>query len=224
MHYQNKKESWDTVWHRKDLFTRIIDAGREFYNIFFRRLLMRHLTPESEMIELGCGSSTLSLSIAKNITRFTGIDNSPEALALSEKYASAKNLNNVSFVYGDILSLPDELKNKFDLVWSQGLMEHFSDYLPVVRAHYEAAKPGGTVLLSVPYQYSYIYPWYLLTRNKILARFWPYIEQRFLTLRELRELGKQVSKNYKAYFLKPTIAGILLGIVILEIKKEGAKG
>jgi SAM-dependent methyltransferase len=215
----NTGEGWDSVWERKGFFISVINAGRECYNLFFRRLLLKHLTPRTDMIELGCGSSTLTLSLAGKLKSITGIDRSKEALALSEKYAEQKNATNATFLSADILHLPDELKNRFGLVWSQGLMEHFDDYLPVVRAHYDAVKRGGTVLISVPYRYSYLYPWYAATRNNLLARFWPYADQKFLTKKELRGLGQKIGAPYKVYFLPPLGIGFLMGIVVLEIRK-----
>lgn len=181
---------------------------------------MKHVTPATDMVELGCGSSTLALSLTGGIRSLTGIDRSQEALALSRSYAKRGGVRNATFLSADMLNLPDDLKGKFGLVWSQGLMEHFDEYLPVVRAHYETAKTGGTVLISVPYRYSFLYPWYAATRIKPLARFWPYADQKFLTKKELRELGRQIGAPYKVYFLPPLGIGFLMGIVILEIKKS----
>lgn len=216
----NTDAGWNSVWERTDPFMKVVDAGREFYNMFFRRLLLKHATPSANMIELGCGSSTLALSIAGNLKSLVGIDRSQEARMLSEQHAKRRGVQNATFVDADILNLPEGLRGKFDLVWSQGLMEHFDEYLPVVQAHYDAAKPGGTILISVPYRYSYLVPWYLATRNRFLARFWPYADQKFLTKKELLELGRQIGAPFTAYFLPPAGIGFLMGIVVLEIRKS----
>jgi 2-polyprenyl-3-methyl-5-hydroxy-6-metoxy-1,4-benzoquinol methylase len=217
----NKPEMWDAMWARRDLFIKFIDVGRDFYNIFFRRLLLKNISPATELIEFGCGGSTLSLSIARRIKKLTGIDHSAESIKLSRANAEKIGVN-AEFVQCDIFKLPGGLKNKFDLVWSQGLMEHFDDYAAVVRAHWEAVRPGGKILISVPFKYSYINLWYILTRRGFLKRFWPWVDQRFLTHRELRDLGKRFSKDYKVYLLPPWLVGLIFGIIILEIKKHGA--
>ena len=40
---------------------------------------------------------------------------------------------------------------RYDLVYSLGLIEHFADPIPVVRAHVNLAKPGGMLVLGVPH-------------------------------------------------------------------------
>lgn len=46
---------------------------------------------------------------------------------------------------GDLSDLP-----RFDLVYSLGLIEHFSDPLPMIRKHVELAKPGGVIMVGLP--------------------------------------------------------------------------
>lgn len=46
---------------------------------------------------------------------------------------------------GNLSDLP-----KFDLVYSLGVIEHFSDPVPIVSKHVELAKPGGLVVLGLP--------------------------------------------------------------------------
>lgn len=219
MKLNNSPETWDQMWSRRDWFTKLLDFGREVYNIFFGGFLNRYIAPDKEMIELGCGSATLTLSLRHKLKNLVGIDNSEEAVALAASHAQRMNVA-AEFVTADIFVLPENLKNRFDVVWSQGLMEHFENYESVVRAHFDAAKPGGTILISVPFKYAYMYIWRAATRNEFLKRFWPYAEQKFLTHRELRELGGKFSKNYKVYLLPPTLVGLALGIIILEIKKD----
>lgn len=219
MKLNNSPETWDQMWSRRDWFAKLLDVGREVYNIFFRRFLHQYIAQDKEMIELGCGSATLTLSLRHKLKNLVGIDNSEEAVALASSHAKRMNVA-AEFVTADIFVLPENLKNRFDVVWSQGLMEHFENYENVIRAHFDAAKPGGTILISVPFKYAYMYFWRAATRNKFLKGFWPYAEQKFLTHHELRELGKKFSKNYRVYLLPPMPIGLALGIIILEIKKD----
>ena len=71
----------------------------------------------------------------------------------------------MSLVKGDCRNVP--WSDTFDLVWSQGLVEHFTNTELIIREHFKATKPGGTVLISVPYTYSYLNIWYWLTRPKL---------------------------------------------------------
>lgn len=221
----NKPEAWNAMWSRKSAFIKFIDAGRDFYNLFFRKFLLKNASPATEMMELGCGGSTLSLSIAHRIRRLVGIDYSAESIKLSRANAEKINAKNTEFVECDIFKIPDNLKNKFNLVWSQGLLEHFNDYLAVVKAHWDVAKPGGKILISVPFRYSYHTLWYLSTKKGFLRRFWPWppeADMKFLTYKELSDLGKSFSKDYRVYSLPPWPLGLILGIIVLEIRKHGA--
>jgi SAM-dependent methyltransferase len=46
---------------------------------------------------------------------------------------------------GDLSGIP-----RFDVVYSLGLIEHFSDPTPMMRRHVELAKPGGLVIVGMP--------------------------------------------------------------------------
>ena len=204
---------WTEIWERQGLLDIIIDAGRSVYNAFFRPILRRHLTADSTILEMGCGRASLTLSLAPEIRKLVGIDISPIAVQQAAEYAAEHHIANAEFSIDDCTKLA--LAEKFDLVWSQGLLEHFDDPLIVVREHYGALAPGGTVLLSVPYRYSYHHVWYVLTRPKALRRFWPWTEQRFFNKRTLLAVGKAVTPHARVYLLQP----FPLGLVFLELTK-----
>jgi SAM-dependent methyltransferase len=54
---------------------------------------------------------------------------------------------------GDTLHLPFA-DGTYDAVFSQGLLEHFSDPLSIVREQSRVVKPGGVLLIDVPQRYS----------------------------------------------------------------------
>lgn len=43
-----------------------------------------------------------------------------------------------------------EPPRQFDVVFSNGFVEHFEDYMPAIRKHDEALKPGGYLVITVP--------------------------------------------------------------------------
>ena len=210
---QTEANIWDNIWARKNLWTSIIDLGRNIYNFFFKRVLRRYLSPKSRMLEIGCGSSTLSLSLASSIKELVGADISPEALDRSRREALNRGVSNVTFVLGDCRKLAFE--PNFDFVWSQGLIEHFDDPGQIVGEHYRMLAPGGTALLSVPYKYSYHTLWYIITRPRLLRFLWPWTDQVFFSKQELLALGQQYCPSAQVFFLRP----LFLGIVFLEMRK-----
>ena len=122
-------------------------------------------------------------------------------------------VKNARFEGGDCLDLAYE--NAFDVVWSQGLMEHFDDPEAVAREHYKAVKKGGIALLSVPYRYSYHALWYLATRPRFLRPLWPWTDQRFYTAQDLLRIGRTITPRARVHFLQP----FPLGLAILELPK-----
>ena len=193
----------------------LVNTGRNVYNWFLRRLLRRYLSSRAVMLELGCGTSTLSIALSSYAKKIVGLDNSLAALKLSKKNAESAQANNMEFVLGDCRRVPYD--DKFDLVWSNGLLEHFDDPLEVARQHFKAVRSGGVALMGVPYYYSYHNLWYVVTRPRVLRIFWlwPGIEQVFFTRAQLEEIGAKITPRSRVFFLKPFI----LGIVFLELKK-----
>ncbi|OGZ22879.1 MAG: hypothetical protein A3A08_02005 [Candidatus Nealsonbacteria bacterium RIFCSPLOWO2_01_FULL_41_9] len=214
------KQEWDEVWSRKGLMSRAVDFGRNFYNIFFRRLLSRYINKDTEMIELGCGTASLGFLISKKIKSYHGIDISPVIVNTAQNRADFEN-NPMTFKVGDCRHLDHEYQDKFDFSWSQGLIEHFDDSFQVVKNHVDAVKTGGAILISVPYKYSFHKLWYIFTWIPGLKRFWPWTEQKFFSHADLKELGKKSGLPHKVFILPPAVFGFFLGIIILEIKKNG---
>lgn len=225
---QPQKIEWDKIWSQKGLLNSAVNLGRNFYNSFFLKLLLKHARPGTEMVELGCGTATLSTRLAPKIKSYTGIDYSKEAVALAKmslslasQNASNSHFDNIKILQYDALNLPPELIGKFDLVWSQGLAEHFASLESIVKAHWFLAKQGGTILISVPYKHSYHFLWYWLTRPSFLKKLWPWedVDTKFLTRKELLSVGRSFSPSAQTVFLPPSIIGFPLGLIILKIKK-----
>lgn len=213
------KRDWDEVWLRRGLLARAVSVGRDIYNSFFRRLLMRYINRETNMIELGCGTASLGLLLTSNYHSYHGVDISPVIVESAQRDVKNRGIDNVFFSVADCRNLGYEYENRFDLAWSQGLVEHFDDPAALIQSHIWAVKPGGTVLISVPYKYSYHTLWYMFTRPSIFRKFWPWTEQRFISGQDFRDLGRATGMPFRVFMLPPTILGFLLGIIILEIKK-----
>ena len=210
----NMRSEWDSVWTRNDLLSKIIDFGRGIYNIYFVKLLSSHSNRHTQMVEIGCGTSSAIIKLSGKIKKSVGLDISYEALKISAKNAKLKQTKNISFVQGDSLNLPFNT-NSFDLVWSQGLIEHLKNKKNAIKEHHRVCKAKGTVLISVPWKYSYVSIWWILTRPRFLRFLWPWTDQEFYTIKKfknkLRALG---INNYKI------LSNLVLGIIILEIKKD----
>ena len=212
---RSQEKEWDSVWKKRNIASDIVDFGRKIYAYFFQRVLKRYLPKDAEMLELGCGTSVLSISLANLTKKITALDISQTSLDISSKNAKEKGAANMDFVIGDCKNV--QYANKFDFVWSNGLLEHFEDPESVAREHFKAAKKGGSVLIAVPYYYSYHKIWYVISRPKLLRKLWLWldVEQIFFTKKMLRDIGKKITPNHRVFFLQP----LPLGMVFLELRK-----
>lgn len=204
---------WENVWKRKGLLTIIVDSGRGFYNKFFFRFLKKYVNKNTKLLEVGCGTSSLSLQLCSYIKKFTGLDISEEALRISKRNADYLKVKNANFVKGSCFKTPFK-DNSYDIVWSQGLIEHFDDPLSIVKEHVRVCKKNGYTLVSVPYDKSYMKLWHIMTRPKIFQRFWPWTDCDFYSKEMLKSIAEKIGKPYRVFVLS-----YILGVVILEIKK-----
>lgn len=213
---------WDRIWTQRGPVSKLIATAREGMHALHRAVLLPHLTPDSRLLELGCGPSTLTLSVAHRIRELVGLDISEEALRQARANQHRFGVANATFVNADCRAVP--FQDAFDVVWSAGLIEHFFERdIEVVRQHLQAVKPGGLVFLSVPYRYSLHRLHYLLSRPAPLRWLWPWSDvrnfQRFYSLGELRALGARTGLPARVFYLPPFCLGFLLGILLLEVRK-----
>jgi len=210
----SQKSAWSEIWNSDKIMNKIVDWGRGLYNVWFLSVLKDYVEVDN-FCELGCGSSTLLSKIADFSKYVVGIDYSPAALRRSRALFKRQGIANGRFINDDCRNL--RVTEKFDTVWSQGLIEHFSDPAKVIQQHLKITKTGGHTIISVPYKYGYTSLWYVMTRPKLLNRLWPWTEQLFFSRRMLEN-------NLKKYCSEQTDYNInvypLVGIIILVAHKN----
>jgi 2-polyprenyl-3-methyl-5-hydroxy-6-metoxy-1,4-benzoquinol methylase len=209
----DQRSEWQRIWQQKGFLASLVSWGRQIYNRYFLEFFLPRISHDTRFLELGSGTSSLLVSLAPHMKEAVGMDIAETSITLSTQAADAARVTNARFILADCLTAePDP---SYDIVWSQGLMEHFDNPRAIAEAHFKFLKPGGTALISIPYRYSYHAIWYLLTRPMFLRRFWPWTDQQFLTKQTLRIIGKSITPNTKVYLLKPPF----LGLAILELRK-----
>jgi cyclopropane fatty-acyl-phospholipid synthase-like methyltransferase len=150
MQFMNKSD-WSKVWDSKivklqDLFWRPIIWIT--YKRFIRNL---NLSNNSKILELGCGIGRNSLKISKIYDcKVTLVDNCETALKRA-KFTFQKNNTKANFINKDIFKL--KLKEEFDLVFSEGLIEHYTgkDRRMIFKIHKNLTKKEGHVLILAPH-------------------------------------------------------------------------
>ena len=127
-------QTWDRTWSSKgivpfDLTTRVI----------FKNIARDVSFGGKSVLELGCGSGRLSyLAYRAGAEGITLVDFSQEALQIARSLF--QGIKNVTFIESDLLNL--KLPEEYDIVFSSGVVEHFSDEeLPLaVKAHAKHSK------------------------------------------------------------------------------------
>ena len=148
---ESRKEHWEAFWSEAgDLsLDDVYDNGGRILREVFAATEPKGL----RILEVGAGTGRDSLALAAAGAEVITLDYSPRALGLIRD-AAASTQSDVHVVGGDGLRLPfaDE---SFDLVFHQGLLEHFRDPLPLLRENERVLKQGGLLLVDVPQRYHY---------------------------------------------------------------------
>jgi ubiquinone/menaquinone biosynthesis C-methylase UbiE len=158
--------NWDYYWSFND----ISSWGSRYHhrlisNVFFD-FLEKAKVKNPSIAEIGCGSGELT---ARLLEKFGGdavlIDNCENALKVAKANFKRHGLKNVKFVKGNLFDL--KLKAKFDVVHSEGLIEHFAgeEQRKAIEAHKRLLKKGGWLLICVP-------------RPALIYRVWKYVKEK----------------------------------------------
>lgn len=126
-----------------DLYIRNIYGQREFLNSIID-------SGAKKALEVGAGTGTMSVFLSNMGIEITTIDNDPKILEIA-KQVKAKFGGRNYFQEADAFNLPFT-DNSFDLIFHQGLLEHFSDedIHKLLQEHLRVAK---MVIFSVPNNY-----------------------------------------------------------------------
>jgi ubiquinone/menaquinone biosynthesis C-methylase UbiE len=112
--------------------------------------LIPHLTPETDILDVGCGPGTISLGLAHHVRSLIGVDFEDD-FDDARAYAEALGIGNVEFRVGDVyrLDLPDDT---FDACLAHSMLETLERPVDGLREIRRVLKPGGVVgVASVEY-------------------------------------------------------------------------
>jgi ubiquinone/menaquinone biosynthesis C-methylase UbiE len=96
---------------------RIAQRSAEVYADF----LIPHLTPDTDLLDVGCGPGTISLGLAPHVRSMIGVD-LEDAFDDARTHAEAVGIRNVEFRVGDVRSLSFE-DDTFDACLAHSMLE-----------------------------------------------------------------------------------------------------
>ena len=112
-------------------------------------LTQEYLTPESEILELGCGTGSTALFHAQAVQGVIATDFSPAMIEIANRKKQSAKASNVEFRCSSIWELPFG-EECFDAVLALNLLHLVEDYDEHIARTYELLKPGGVFVSSTP--------------------------------------------------------------------------
>jgi SAM-dependent methyltransferase len=128
----DKEKTWDEVWEKTEELPWFRRKSHEFIKTGLKRILTwTKISKNARIVDVGCGSGT-TLYFFRDLgyRNSIGIDSSQHSIRTCEKLFGFKR--------GKDVFLTDATKTgfrsgEFDLVFSNGLLEHFANFTPLVK-------------------------------------------------------------------------------------------
>jgi SAM-dependent methyltransferase len=207
------KNYWDSNWAGT-----VPSGSLSSLNVFNADLKMLfrslRLTRLAQVAEIGFApGKTLGWIHDRITSRVVGVDYSEEGCAVARQFFAATG-RNVRVLCEDATAVK-ELDRQMDLVYSIGVLEHFSDPCDMLAAHLRWLKDDGTALVLIP-NYSGLY-------QRLQAR----LDPKNLEIHNLDSMRLQfwsaLQSRLPEYELRPSFHG-RPSPWLLSLQKRGVAG
>lgn len=223
-----KKEPTVSVWNRFWSRKKDLDKVYPSSPAVLKAILSMGPVENLRILEVGAGTGRDSLALAQAGAQVFILDYSEQSLKISGELA-AQARGNLHLVQGNAFNspFPDE---SFDIVFHQGLAEHFKEPLPLLKENARLLKKGGLCLCDVPQAFHLytVLKHILIAMNKWFAGW----ETQF-TMPQLRRLmknaGLEIAYEYGDW-MRPNLIyrifreiGFKFGIEMPKYPLQGTK-
>jgi len=142
---------WSETWHARQ--NRPIDPTHHYDRDLITCFDLARSTlgdGAARVLEIGCGDSVWLPFLAQRYGwSVSGIDFSPVGCALARKHLAEAGVAG-EILERELFSPNQDLFDQFQVVYSGGFVEHFSDPVAVIRLMSEFLSPGGLIFTTVP--------------------------------------------------------------------------
>ncbi len=210
---RDTRNLWDRFWAVKQseaIYPPVTDIIQE---------LMWLINPENKLVlEPGAGTGRDGIRLAKLGANVFLLDYSEKSLNLAKNYLKNENKEfNVQLIMADALNTPFK-DETFDVVFHQGLLEHFRNPWLLVEENCRILKKHGLLVIDVP-QTFHIYT--LIKNILILFKLWFAGWERQFTIDSLKRLIEKYNLEPIQFYGDWSRPGIIYKIireVLLRLK------
>ncbi len=111
------------------------------------KLTQDYLSPDMEVLELGCGTGTTALNQAPFVKHIKGIDISRNMLEIARAKAETGKVKNVTFQQSSIDNL-ETSDSSYDVVMGHSILHLLENKEAVIARVHRMLKPGGVFVSS----------------------------------------------------------------------------
>jgi ubiquinone/menaquinone biosynthesis C-methylase UbiE len=113
-----------------------------------KAITREHVQPTSSVVEIGCGTGSLALEMARHAGHIHAIDVSAEMIRIADRKKTEQAVTNVTFHTGTLEAVRPQLPAQVDAVWAYSILHLVDDRAATLKAAFELLKPGGTFISS----------------------------------------------------------------------------
>lgn len=154
MTIQDRRKKHEIFHESTSIQKKIINEKNFTYRIIFN-VLNKYIRKNKKILDVGCGSGTLSLNLASKGNKVLGIDISGKAIAACRESARIIGLNNAEFKRMDF---PNDIpKAKFDYIICCEVIEHLKNDELALEKIFSVLNKNGIAIISTPSENAPLY-------------------------------------------------------------------
>jgi len=152
---------WDAQWGLMEKNAVKETAFDSFAKKAFPCISQWITAKDKKIIEAGSGTGRYCIALAKEYKKsmIIGMDISRNALKLTKKGMQCRGIENLYLVQGDAFRMPFK-NDAFDVVYNDGVIEHFINYSAIVKEMARITRKNGHVIVAVPNWYCFPHTMY----------------------------------------------------------------
>jgi len=208
----SSKRNWNEYWERKQ---RVEDVYSNVDRIMTHLKKVTDLTGK-KILEVGAGTARDSLPLLEAGADVYVLDYSPSAMKIISEL-KGNHRKQIKPILADAFKIPVQ-DGSFDVVFHQGLLEHFRDPLKLLRENVRVLKKDGYLLVDVPQKY-HIYT--IIKHILIFFNKWFAGWETEFTINELRKLTERTGVNVVYQYgswKRPSLIYRMIREILLKVK------